>query len=333
MRRMDEDQLLHSPGDAAGNPMCSVEPFQLLLANRELELMRGPTETLQVNVGLVCNQKCEHCHLDAGPGRHELMDHVTCNEVIDFAQRCQFQCIDITGGAPEMNPNLPYLIERLATLAPRIMLRSNLTALFNGNRDHLMELYQRCRVVLVASFPSLNKQQFESQRGEGMFDKSITALKQLNAIGYGQPGSGLELNLVSNPVGAFLPPSEGQAEKKLRQDLQKRSGAVFNKLYVFANAPLGRFRQWLVRSGNLEAYMQKLAARFNPCTLQGLMCRSLISIGWDGYLYDCDFNQAKKLFLGGRKRHVSAMNGPPEPGSPIAVADHCYACTAGSGFT
>jgi radical SAM/Cys-rich protein len=173
----------------------------------------------------------------------------------------------------------------------------------------------------------------EAQRGRGVWEKSIWTLQQLNSMGYGQSGSGLELHLVSNPTGAFLPPSQVQVEKKFRRDLLKKWGIVFNNLYTFANSPLGRFRRWLVNSGNFEQYMWKLASNFNPCTVKGLMCRSLLSVSWEGYLYDCDFNVASGLFMGGRKVHVSQMETGPASGTPIVVSDHCYACTAGSGFT
>jgi radical SAM/Cys-rich protein len=262
-----------------------------------------------------------------------MMDGKTVDEVIAFAQRGHFQLIDITGGAPELNPNLVTMIERLSPLAPRIMLRTNLTALTDGKRDSLMDVCKKHRIVILASFPSLNTTQAEAQRGKGVFEKSIATLKKLNAIGYGHDGSGLELDLVSNPTGAFLPASQPQQEKRFRRDLERKWGITFNHAYTFANVPLGRFRQWLRHSGNLEKYLQILASRFNPCAIEGLMCRALISVSWDGYLYDCDFNLAKGLYMGGRKTHISEMAGPPIPGTPIAVSDHCYACTAGSGFT
>ena len=311
----------------------SVESFRLALSRHGLELTRGRTNTLQINVGLLCNQACRHCHLEAGPGRKEVMDAGTVDEVVAFAQRGHFQLIDITGGAPELNPNLVNMIDRLSPLAPRITLRSNLTALTNGKRDFLMEVCRKHRIVIVASFPSLNTTQAEAQRGKGIFEKSIAALKKLNSIGYGQEGSNLEIDLVSNPTGAFLPPSQTQEEKRFRRDLQRKWGIEFNHVYTFANVPLGRFRQWLQHSGNLEKYLQNLASRFNPCAIEGLMCRTLISISWDGYLYDCDFNLAKGLYMGGRKIHISELAGAPKPGTPIAASDHCYACTAGSGFT
>jgi radical SAM/Cys-rich protein len=311
----------------------AVTPFSSMLKLKGVELDRGVTHTLQVNVGLLCNQACRHCHLEAGPEYREIMSAGTMNQVVDYARRGRFKTVDITGGAPELNPHLKDLILRVSCFSPKIMLRSNLTALAGGELDSLLNLCKEQRVVLVASLPSLNEAQTEAQRGKGVFERSINTLRKFNSVGYGQPGSGLEIHLASNPTGAFLPTSQTQAEKKFRQDLRKKYGVVFNDLYTLANVPLGRFRRWLVASGNFEGYMRRLADRFNPCVVPGLMCRSLVSVSWDGFLYDCDFNLADGLFLGGRKMHVSEADGPPAPGLPIAVSDHCYACTAGSGFT
>jgi radical SAM/Cys-rich protein len=330
---MYSQQLLQENKHDLDKARVTVEPFKVTLSRHGLSLKRDRTETLQINVGLLCNQRCRHCHLSAGPDRTENMHSETVDEVVAYAQRSRFETIDITGGAPELNPNLVHLIEKLAPFAQKIMLRSNLTALNDCKRDHLMGLLKEHRVVVVASFPSLNESQADSQRGRGVFQKSISTLKKLNAMGYGQDGSGLELNLVSNPTGAFLPPSQAQTEKRFHQTLQQEWGISFNNLFSFANVALGRFLQWLFESGNFEAYLQRLASNFNPCAVEGLMCRTLVSVSWDGYLYDCDFNLGKGLFMGGRKVHVSEMPGPPEQGSPIAVADHCYTCTAGAGFT
>ena len=198
---------------------------------------------------------------------------------------------------------------------------------------NLFGIFKEYRVAVVASLPSINEAQADSQRGHGIFQKSIDALKRLNAEGYGVEGSGLELDLVSNPTGAFLPSSQSEAEKRFRKVLQQKWGISFNNFFNFANVPLGRFRQWLAQSGNLGKYLEKLASSFNPCAIEGLMCRNIVSVAWDGYLFDCDFNVARGLYLGGRRIHISKMPGPPAEGMPIAVADHCYTCTAGAGFT
>lgn len=309
-----------------------IMPFKSMLANHDLKLVRQTTSTLQLNLGFLCNQTCRHCHLNAGPGRKENMDEQTLKAVVAYAQRCRFETIDLTGGAPELNPLLPELIRQISPLAPRIMLRSNLSAL-KQNMNGLMEVLKSHQVVIVASFPSLNLSQMDAQRGAGIFDESIEMLKALNAMGYGQDGSNLELNLVSNPTGAFMPPAQEQTEKRYHQILERKWGLTFNRLFNFANVPLGRFKQWLIQTGNYEAYLQKLVAAFNPCAIEGLMCRSQVSISWDGYLYDCDFNLARGLYMCGKKIHVSEMTGPPETSSPIITADHCYTCAAGSGFT
>ena len=309
-----------------------IAPFKSTLTKHDLELVRYTTQTLQINLGFLCNQTCRHCHLKAGPGRKENMDAQTLKEVVAYAQRSRFGAIDITGGAPELNPLLADLVRQIAPLAPRIMLRSNLSAL-KKNMNRLMGVLKSHQVVIVASFPSLNLSQMDAQRGEGIFEESIAVIKTLNAEGYGCDGSGLELDLVSNPTGAFLPPNQEQIEKRYHQILGAKWGLTFNRLFNFANVPLGRFKQWLVQTGNFETYIRKLVASFNPCAIEGLMCRKQVSVAWDGYLYDCDFNLARGLYMGGRKIHVSEMPGPPEPGTPIITADHCYTCAAGSGFT
>ena len=310
-----------------------IEPFRMMLSKHGLKLVRGKTHTLQLNVGLICNQECRHCHLSCGPGHTEIMRPETIREVIAFAGRNRFETIDITGGAPELNPHIHDIINGLSPLTPRLMLRSNLSVLNDGKRDDLIDLLIACQVVIVASFPSINLTQTDSQRGDGCFQVSVDALRKLNARGYGQQGSGLELDLVSNPTGAFLPPSQAQTEKRFRKVLEDKWGIVFNNLFNFANVPLGRYRQWLKETGNFESYMEKLVSSFNPCSIDGVMCRSLISVSWDGYLFDCDFNLARSLYLGGQKIHISEISNPPDSGSPVAVADHCFTCTAGAGFT
>lgn len=310
-----------------------MHSFAHKLRESDLNLTRQVTDTLQVNVGLLCNQACKHCHLEAGPNRPELMDSKTAGQVAEFAARGGFSAIDITGGAPELNPVLPELIGNLRPLTPRLMLRANLTALGQPAQSGIMPLLADNKVVVVASLPAINPSQTDAQRGPGVFQGSLEVLQDLNSLGYGQEGSGLELNLVSNPAGAFLPPSQAQAEERFRSQLERRWGIVFNQLYTFANVPLGRFKQWLTCSGNYDAYLDKLVSSFNGCAVEGLMCRRQVSVAWDGYVYDCDFNLAAGLPMAGQPTHVSQMDGPPPPGSPIAVGEHCFTCTAGSGFT
>lgn len=308
-------------------------PFRETLMRHGLQLNRDRTTALQVNVGLKCDLACGHCHLEAGPRREEMMDRVTMDAVIDCARRFNFAGIDITGGAPELVPGIDYLVRSLAPLTPRLVLRSNLVALNQGTGVELCELYRDLKVVLAASLPATNSSQTEAQRGAGVWEKSISALKMLNSLGYGVEGSSLVLDLVSNPAGAFLPASQQQAEKKFRSDLMRKYGISFNALYTFANVPLGRFLSFLERSGNLDSYLAKLADGFNPCTVAGLMCRTQLSVDWLGRLHDCDFNLAAGLSYGGEHNLISALSELPAPGTPIPVGDHCYACTVGSGFT
>ena len=312
----------------------AVRPgFGQTLARHGLSLEREQTHTLQINTGLLCNQACRHCHLEAGPTRREIMGRTTMDQVADYAARGSFQAADVTGGAPEMVPGIDHLLTRLATTVPRVMLRSNLTAIRDSAREHLGLLCRDLKVVLVASLPATHASQTDAQRGSGVMDASVGALQWLNSLGYGQPGTGLELDLVSNPAGAFMPPDQGRTEERFRRDLQRKWGIVFNNLYTFANAPLGRFRTWLEASGNYEQYMDRLAGAFNSAAADGVMCRTLVSVDWNGELHDCDFHLAKGIPLGGMRRHVTNMSGPPLPGTAIATAEHCYACTAGAGFT
>ncbi|MDW7772990.1 MAG: arsenosugar biosynthesis radical SAM protein ArsS [Desulfobulbaceae bacterium] len=308
-----------------------MNSFLTVLDSNNLSLTRSQTSTLQVNVGRLCNLACRHCHVEAGPGCLEVMDRKTMDDVIRFAGNNSFSRIDITGGAPELVPDIEYLLENLVSLAPTLMLRTNLIALLE-EKPELLNFCRRLKIALVASFPSTNRGQADAQRGEGVWEKSIFMLKKLNDLGYGKAGTGLDLYLVSNPSGAFLPADQCTAEKKFKTSLANRWGIEFTALYNFANFPLGRFKTWLEKSGNYNAYMDKLRSSFNPTTIEGLMCRSLINISWDGYLYDCDFNMAAGLPYSGKPLHVSDVEKPDE-GGPIMTDDYCFACTAGSGFT
>jgi len=310
-----------------------MEGFSETLSRHDLALERDATATLQVNVGRLCNQSCRHCHLNAGPGREEIMSRRTVDDVVAYASRGGFATVDITGGAPELLPDLRHLLQGMSSISGNLVLRTNLTALGGSELDSFVEFCGRLGVTLIASFPSLSENQADSQRGEGTWNRSLETLRKLNSSGYGIPGTGLELNLVVNPAGAFLPPGQCQLQERYRRDLKRRWDIDFNTLYSFANVPLGRFRNWLIRSGNHEQYMDKLSGCFNPATIPGLMCRTLVSVSWDGHLYDCDFNQAAGLCLGGSPVHVSVADSPPSPGTPVAVGDHCFACTAGTGFT
>ncbi len=315
------------------NEGIAIPSFRQTLDDHDIELVRGHTTTLQINVGRLCNQACLHCHLEAGPLREEIMALDTIDAVIDYDRRCSFDTIDITGGAPEMNPHIEKLVEGIAPLAGRVLFRCNLTTIVEEDREELLELLRSNGVVIIASLPALNAKQTDSQRGGHVFEKSIEAIGKLNRLGYGEPGTGLELDIVSNPAGAFLPPEQKEMEERFREVMEKKWGLHFSSLFNFANMPLGRFRGWLEKRGALDAYYIKLVSGFNRCATDSVMCKTLVSVDWDGYLYDCDFNIAAGLHMGGRKIHVSEMTGPPAEGAPIATADHCYTCTAGTGFT
>ena len=305
--------------------------FSSTLQKHGVTLRRAATETLQINVGRLCNLACRHCHLEAGPACADVMTRETMAAVISYARRARFEVIDITGGAPELAPGIDDLVSGLAPLAARVLFRTNLTAMHDHGRDRLPQLLKLHRVVIVASVPSLDAAQAAAQRGAGTLEKSLAMLRSLNELGYGRQGTGLVLDLVTNPSGAFLPASQRAQEARFRDELLRKHGIAFNELHTLANVPLGRFRRWLVTSGNLGAYMEKLSASFNPATLPHLMCRSQVSVGWDGYLFDCDFNLAEGLWHGPRRIHVSSMAGHPPPGAPIATGEHCFACTAGAG--
>jgi len=310
-----------------------VRTFTETLDRHGLSLLRGTVHTLQINTGFLCNLSCRHCHLEAGPRRTEIMSRQTMEAVIAFAGRFPVPAIDITGGSPELVPDLPFLIERLSPLTSRLLLRSNLSALSDPERDELLGLCVARRVVLVVSVPSTDLARIDSQRGRGAGEAGIAMLRRLNGLGYGREGTGLELDVVSNPTGAFLPPDQEKTETRFRSEMLRKWEVSFNRLFTLANVPMGRFRDWLADSGNLERYLSDLAKGFNPGTVKGLMCRTQLSVSWDGYLYDCDFNLAVGRFLGGRRVHVSDLRELPPPGSPIEVGEYCYACTAGSGFT
>lgn len=310
-----------------------MDTFGTVLSENKIGLTRAELATLQVNVGLQCNLACRHCHLSAGPARKEMMSRETAEELVSFAKKFSFQTIDITGGAPELNKNLSFLIENLVPLTNRVILRTNLTLLGEEAYYDLLELCRIHKVVITASFPAISEIQADAQRGSGVFCQSLAVLRKLNDLGYGKKGTGLELNLVSNPTGAFMPTEQKQLQKRFQEVLKNRWGVECNNVFSFANVPLGRFKEWLEKSGNLDAYMDKLSQAFNPCAVEGVMCRSAISVDWDGYVYDCDFNLAVCLPLGGVSAHFSELQELPQPGSPIAVSDHCFACTAGSGFT
>ncbi|HKR79062.1 MAG TPA: arsenosugar biosynthesis radical SAM (seleno)protein ArsS [Nitrospira sp.] len=287
---------------------------------------------LQINVGKLCNQTCRHCHVDAGPDRTESMSRETAEFCIQALAQTDIPTVDITGGAPELNPNFRWLVEQARGLNRHVMDRCNLSVLLLPSQADLAQFLAAHRVEIVASLPYYREPQTDAQRGEGVFDKSIQGLRRLNQLGYGKPDSGLVLNLVHNPVGAFLPPKQDAIESQFRKELRVKYGIEFNRLYSITNMPISRFLEFLVDSGNYEDYMQRLANAFNPAAAAGVMCRYTLSVGWDGTLYDCDFNQMLDLpVASGATPHIRNFNFAQLQQRTIVTGNHCYGCTAGSG--
>jgi radical SAM/Cys-rich protein len=288
--------------------------------------------TLQINVGRRCNQACRHCHVDAGPDRTEVMPPDIVAACLSFLESHDIPTLDVTGGAPELHPQFRHIVERARAAGRHVIDRCNLTITQLPNYAYLPAFLAEHRVEVIASLPSFAGRQTDAQRGEGVFEQSIAALRQFNALGYGVDGSGLMLNLVTNPVGAFLPGAQQSLERDWKRELQRRHGVVFNRLYTITNMPISRYLQFLVDSGNLQGYMERLVTAFNPAAVDGLMCRSTLSVGWDGRLYDCDFNQMIELGVesAAPQTIVEAMT-RSLAGRRVVIGPHCFGCTAGSG--
>lgn len=292
----------------------------------------GVIETLQVNVGKLCNQACKHCHVDAGPHRTEIMSRETMDHVLDAVRRHRIPNVDITGGAPELNPNFAYLVTEARAAGAHVIVRHNFTVQFEEGVNGLPHFFRENAVEIVASLPYFLAEQTDAQRGRGVFEKSLEGMRRLNGLGYGQEGSGLLLNLVYNPVGAYLPPSQAGIEADFKRELRARYGLEFNRLYTITNMPISRFLEMLRRTGNLEKYMDKLVQSFNPATVPGLMCRSMLSVGWDGRLYDCDFNQMLELpIANGAGITIAEADLDSLRNRAILTGQHCFGCTAGAG--
>jgi radical SAM/Cys-rich protein len=294
------------------------------------ELRPSAIEIFQINVGKLCNQTCAHCHVDAGPDREEIMTRETMELCLNALSRTSIPKVDITGGAPELNPNFRWLVQEVRALGRHVMDRCNLSVLLIQGQAGLIEFLAEHQVEIICSLPYFQERETDRQRGEGVFEKSIRALKLLNEIGYGKEGSNLTLNLIYNPVGAFLPGSQKGIEAEFKRNLKKNHGIEFHHLYCITNMPISRFLEFLLTSGNYEKYMQKLVQAFNPAAIEGVMCRNTISIGWDGMLYDCDFNQMLDLPVNG-SRHVSEFDLEEMTNRPIVTGRHCFGCTAGAG--
>jgi len=331
---------------ARGNPLASaVEQLRILSAPSRLppfeEKMRSAglfplaatgITVFQINVGKLCNQTCHHCHVDAGPDRKEIMTRETAEQCICALAQTEIPTVDITGGAPELNPNFRWLVEQARALGRHVIDRCNLTVLLVAGQADLAEFLAGHRVEVIASLPYFRASQTDAQRGAGVFDKSIEALHKLNALGYGQEGTGLALNLIYNPVGAFLPPKQEAIEAQFKRELERQHGVVFNQLYTITNMPISRFLEFLLQTGNYEGYVERLVNAFNPAAAAGVMCRYTISVAWDGVLYDCDFNQMLELPIGfGAPRHIRDFDAKALDRRRIVTSNHCYGCTAGAG--
>jgi len=290
-------------------------------------------EIFQINLGKMCNQVCKHCHVDAGPDRKEIMTKETLDICIDILSKTAIKTVDLTGGAPEMNPNFRYFVEALSALGKKIIVRCNLTIILANKKYHdLPDFFAKHQVEVVSSLPYFSASRTDSQRGDGVFEKSIRALKMLNEVGYGVEGSGLNLHLVYNPSGAFLPAAQETLEAEFKRQLKRKYDITFNYLFAITNLPVSRFLDYLIESNNYESYMTKLVEAYNPEAASGVMCRNTISIGWDGYLYDCDFNQMLELKVAGSvPKHIKDWDLEPLNNRSIVLNQHCYGCTAGAG--
>ena len=310
----------------------ALPTFSGRLKGLNAELKTDRLEILQVNLGYMCNQTCVHCHVDAGPDRKEIMSSDTVDKVIDAIKRFRPKTLDLTGGAPEMNPEFQRLVRAAVSLSVKdIIVRSNLTILETNNRyKSYPQFFKENGIHVVSSLPHYSMRTTDRQRGEGVFSKSITALKRLNELGYGRDKH-LKLDLVYNPSGAFLPGSEKELEADFKRKLKTDFDIDFNQLFCITNLPISRFLEYLIASENYAEYMETLVEAFNPSTLSGLMCRNTLSVGYDGNLYDCDFNQMLQIPISGNKRYLEDLDPNAYSNRKINVHQHCYGCTAGSG--
>ncbi len=288
-------------------------------------------EILQINVGKMCNQVCKHCHVDAGPDRKEIMTRETMQQCLDALKGSSIKTVDLTGGAPEMNPDFRWFVEEVSTLGMNIIVRCNLTIILANPKYHdLPDFFKKHKVNVVSSLPYFTARRTDAQRGDGVFEKSIRALQMLNKVGYGQGNPDLQLDLVYNPSGAFLPGDQGDLEKEFKSKLSDGYGIIFDHLYSITNLPVSRFLEYLVNSGNYEEYMTELANAFNPVAAAGVMCRNTISVSWDGFIYDCDFNQMLDMKIES-VNHIADFDSEKLINREILLNQHCYGCTAGAG--
>ncbi len=295
-------------------------------------LMAETIQILQLNVGRRCNLMCKHCHVEAGPHRQEMMTRAVMEKCLQILENHPIGTIDLTGGAPEMNPHLAWFLQKAARLGRRILIRSNLSILAKADYQHFLDLYTALKVEVVTSLPDTRAQRTDRQRGEGVFACVIKMMQALNDRGYGRPDSGLILDLVHNPVGAYLPGSQAALAQTYHERLLREHGIVFNNLFCLGNTPVGRYLEYLIQSENYEAYMSELISAFNWSAVDHLMCRSTLSVGWNGKLYDCDFNQMLEMPVNhGAPAHIDIFEFEKLKNRRIVLANHCYACTAGAG--
>jgi len=287
-------------------------------------------DVLQINLGKMCNQVCKHCHVDAGPDRKEIMTREIMQYCVDAVKNSNIKTVDLTGGAPEMNPDFRWFVEQLSPLGVHIIVRCNLTIVLANKKYHdLPDFFKKHGVEVVSSLPSFTASRTDAQRGDGVFEKSIKALQMLNEIGYGSEPE-LQLNLVYNPSGAFLPGDQGSLEKEFKAKLLSKFNITFNNLFAITNLPVSRFLEYLVTTEKYEDYMQSLIEAYNPMAAAGVMCRNMVSVSWDGYLYDCDFNQMLELKIASND-HIKDFDLSKQEGRNIIVKRHCFGCTAGAG--
>lgn len=302
-------------------------------AVNQFPLQPAALEIFQVNVGYMCNQVCSHCHVDAGPDRKEIMTRETMQLCLDVLEQSGAHTLDLTGGAPEMNPNFRWFVEEAAKVGVKdFIVRSNLT-IIRANKKYydLPDFFAKHNVHVVSSLPFYSKDRTDKQRGDGVFDKSIEALQMLNTVGYGKEGGGLKLDLVYNPSGAFLPSDQASMERDFKERLNADFGITFNSLFAITNLPISRFLEYLVASDNYEDYMYALVEAFNPAAVSGVMCKNTLSVSWDGYLYDCDFNQMLALPVAAKSKHLKDFDLDELSKRNIVISQHCYGCTAGAG--
>ena len=299
----------------------------------QFPLKPKPLEILQINVGYMCNQVCEHCHVDAGPDRKEIMTRDTMKQCLEVIARTGAHTLDLTGGAPEMNPDFRWFVEEAAKAGIQdFIVRSNLT-IIRANKKYydLPQFFKKHNIHVVSSMPHYTRGKTDKQRGSGVFDKSIKALQELNAVGYGMPDSSLRLDLVYNPSGAFLPGDQAALEADFKNALKEDFGIEFHNLFAITNLPISRFLDYLIASENYEEYMYSLVEAYNPSAVENVMCTNTLSVSWDGWLYDCDFNQMLGLKVASKVKHISEYNEELLSNRKIIISQHCYGCTAGAG--